>query len=221
MQLVAGGSGVVPLLAMARAHTDAGDATPFRLLYSVRTPADVFFRAELEQARSDGFRLDLVYTREAPDDWPREPGRLTHSAFEQLVVSAAEEPDVFVGGPTAFVEAVAQWLVELGHRPGRDPYRTIRRHVMTHVDGNAVAGAFADLLAFDVTAARARCAGCGAVAALATAMVYRSAAGSVVRCAGCDATLVTVVEAEGRTWLGFSGITAIEVRRPTGDDVVG
>lgn len=60
-----------------------------------------------------------------------------------------------------------------------------------------------------------------AVAALATAMVYRSAAGSVVRCAGCDATLDTVVEAEGRTWLGFSGITAIEVRRPTGDDVVG
>ncbi len=118
LQLVAGASGVVPLLAMARAHTDAGDATPFRLLCSVRTPADVFFRAEMEQARSDGFRLDLVYPREAPDDWPRGPGRLIHSAVKQLVVSAAEEPDVFVCGPTAFVEAVAQWLVELRHRPG-------------------------------------------------------------------------------------------------------
>ena len=92
---------------------------------------------------------------------------------------------------------------------------------MTHVDGNAVAGAFADLLTFDVTTARARCAGCGSVAELATAMVYRSAVGSVVRCAGCDATLATVVEAEGRVWLGLSGITAIEVRPPAGPDAPG
>ena len=82
---------------------------------------------------------------------------------------------------------------------------------MTHLDGNAVAGAFADLLAFDVTAARARCAGCGSVAVLATALVYRSDAGTVVRCAGCDAALATVVEADGRTWFGLVGITAIEV----------
>ncbi len=85
---------------------------------------------------------------------------------------------------------------------------------MTHLDGNAVAGAFADLLAFDVTTALARCAGCGSVAELATAMVYRSDAGAVVRCAGCDAALATVVEAEGRIWFGFAGISAIEVRRP-------
>ena len=89
---------------------------------------------------------------------------------------------------------------------------------MTHVDGNAVAGAFADLLAFEVTTARARCAGCGSVAPLATAMVYRSDVGSVVRCAGCDAALATVVEAEGRVWVGFSGISAIEVQRPADED---
>lgn len=92
---------------------------------------------------------------------------------------------------------------------------------MTHVDGNAVAGAFADLLAFDVTVARARCAGCGSVAPLATAMVYRTDVGSVVRCAGCDAALATVVEAEGRVWLGFSGITAMEVTKPVGADAAG
>ena len=118
VQLVAGGSGVVPLLAMARAHAAAGDATPFRLLYSVRTPQDVFFRDELEAARSDAFRLDLVYTRETPQGWPDLPGRLTSDALAQLVVGAEEQPDVFVCGPTSFVEAVAQWLVELGHRPG-------------------------------------------------------------------------------------------------------
>jgi hypothetical protein len=84
---------------------------------------------------------------------------------------------------------------------------------MTHLDGNAAAGAFADLLAFDVTLARARCAGCGSVAELATALVYRSDAGSVLRCPGCDAVLATVVEADERIWFGLNGITAVEVRR--------
>jgi hypothetical protein len=45
-------------------------------------------------------------------------------------------------------------------------------------------------------------------------MVYVSDAGSVVRCAGCDAVLATVVQAEGRTWFGLRGITAVEVARP-------
>ena len=83
---------------------------------------------------------------------------------------------------------------------------------MTHVDGNMVAGAFADLFTFDVTTATARCASCGAVAELATAMVYATDAGSVVRCAGCDAVLATVVQGEGRVWFGLRGITAVQVR---------
>jgi ferredoxin-NADP reductase len=118
VQLVAGGSGVVPLLAMVRAHVEAGDATPFRLLYSVRTPSDVFFDEELAAAGGSGaIQFDLVYTRSAPPDWPDPPGRLTHTSVEARVVPAGEEPRVFVCGPTAFVEAVARWLVDLGHRP--------------------------------------------------------------------------------------------------------
>jgi ferredoxin-NADP reductase len=118
VQLIAGGSGVVPLLAMVRAHAAAGDATRFRLLYSVRTPSDVFFREELAAAGDSGaIQLDLVYTRSAPPNWSNPPGRLTHTSVESRVVPAALEPRVFVCGPTAFVEAVAQWLVDLGHRP--------------------------------------------------------------------------------------------------------
>jgi ribosomal protein S27E len=83
---------------------------------------------------------------------------------------------------------------------------------MSHVDGNAVAGAFADLLSFDVTVAVARCSGCGQQAELARAVVYRSDAGTVVRCSGCDAVLATVVVGEGRLWFGLSGISALEVR---------
>jgi len=83
---------------------------------------------------------------------------------------------------------------------------------MTHLDGNMLAGTFADLFSFDVTTATARCAGCGAVAELATAMVYVSEAGSVVRCAACDGVLATVVQSEDRIWFGLRGVTAVEVQ---------
>jgi hypothetical protein len=82
---------------------------------------------------------------------------------------------------------------------------------MAHLDGNVLAGPLAELFAFDATTASARCAGCGHVALLATAMVHADAMGYVARCAGCDSVLATVVRGEGRTWLSLSGISALEV----------
>lgn len=119
VQLIAGGSGVVPLYAMAQAHADADDPTPFRLLYSVRTPDDVYFADEwrgLAEASSP-LRLSLVYSRRAPDGWPTPPGRITRDALSAAVIPAAERPRVYVCGSTGFVELVASWLVELGHEP--------------------------------------------------------------------------------------------------------
>ena len=92
---------------------------------------------------------------------------------------------------------------------------------MSHLDGNMLAGAFADLFTFEVTTATARCANCGAMAELATAMVYASDAGSVVRCAGCDAVLATVVQGDGRVWFGMRGISAVEVRASADDGSFG
>jgi len=86
---------------------------------------------------------------------------------------------------------------------------------MEHVDGNAIAGPLADYVTFDVTMAVGRCAGCGTLAELARAMVYRSGAGTVVRCATCDNVLATLVEADDRAWISLRGMTAIEVRRPS------
>lgn len=120
VQLIAGGSGVVPLVAMAESHARSGDPAPFRLLYSVRTPEDVFFRAELDALTiGDAPALDLryAYTRRAPDDWATAPGRITRTALEAAVVAATATPRVFVCGPTPFVETVADWLLELGHDP--------------------------------------------------------------------------------------------------------
>ncbi|MBT2517825.1 oxidoreductase [Streptomyces sp. ISL-90] len=117
VQLIAGGSGVVPLFAMASAHAEADDPTPFRLLYSVRTPDDVYFADELAElaAASAPFRLDLIYTRRAPEGWPTTPGRIMRDALEAAVIPAVDNPLVYVCGSTGFVERVASWLIELGH----------------------------------------------------------------------------------------------------------
>ncbi|HET8896247.1 MAG TPA: FAD-binding oxidoreductase, partial [Protaetiibacter sp.] len=94
VQLIAGGSGVVPLYAMAAAHAAAADPTEFRLLYSVRTPEDVFFRAELAAlATADpSLQLDFVYTRRVPDGWPTPPGRVTEDMVHAATVAAASRP---------------------------------------------------------------------------------------------------------------------------------
>src|SRR5262245_9875138 len=77
IQLVAGGSGIVPLMAMIRSRVSTRSTAPFRLLYSVREPGMVLYRDEL-QALSDQNRpvtLAYAYTRVTPKDWPRPPGR--------------------------------------------------------------------------------------------------------------------------------------------------
>ncbi|TDB97117.1 ferredoxin reductase [Actinomadura sp. 7K534] len=111
--LVAGGSGIVPLMAMIRARGQAGSRTPFRLVYSVRTPADRFYRAELRRG-APGLDVAYLYTREAPDGG-RPPGRLTVADLNSHGWPADFEPDCFVCGPTGFVETAADQLLALGH----------------------------------------------------------------------------------------------------------
>ncbi len=117
VQLVAGGSGVVPLLAMARAHAASGSTAPFRLLYSVRAPSEVFYAEELAALASPHLEVTFVYTRETPDGWHTPAGRVTREILREATFPASERPAVFVCGPTGFVESVADWLVELGHDP--------------------------------------------------------------------------------------------------------
>jgi len=118
VQLIGGGSGIVPLIAMIRSHRAAGSRTPFRLLYSVRSPDDAFFRNELEQP-GDDVSVTVFYTRRVPDAWPRPPGRATEAELAAATIPAAQHPTVFVCGPTGFVEATARALVAQGHDPHR------------------------------------------------------------------------------------------------------
>jgi ferredoxin-NADP reductase len=120
VQLIGGGSGCVPLLAMARAHARLGSQAPFRLLYSVRSPELVFYRDELEALSVRGsLEVEFVFTRSAGPLATVPPGRITRERLAAAVFPPAENPTVYVCGPTRFVEAVATWLVDEGHSPAR------------------------------------------------------------------------------------------------------
>jgi len=115
VQLIGGGSGVVPLIAMIRAHAASASPVEFRLLYSVRTPVDVFYANELKALESDKLTITYVYTRRTPPDWPIAAGRINREIIEQATFPPGVTPAVFVCGPTGFVESVADTLVALGH----------------------------------------------------------------------------------------------------------
>jgi ferredoxin-NADP reductase len=118
--LVAGGSGVVPLMSMIRARAAAGSAAPFRLVYSVRSPETALYAAGLERLSKapDGFQLSYVYTRSGPPGVKVRIGRLTPVVLSAPGWTSKDAPAVFICGPTGFVEAAASLLVKARHDQG-------------------------------------------------------------------------------------------------------
>jgi ferredoxin-NADP reductase len=114
--LVAGGSGVVPLMAMLRHRRDSRSPVPAKLLYSSRTFEDVIYRDELDHLGAD---VVQTLTRAQPPGWTGFSRRVDLDMLRDVAYPPEQDPRVFVCGPTAFVEAVAEGLVALGHRPGR------------------------------------------------------------------------------------------------------
>ena len=108
--LVGGGSGVVPLMAMLRHRRRVAPATPMRLVYSVRTAADVIFGDEL------GDDALLTFTREPPEDWTGHSGRIGAAL---LAEPAAGVEVAFVCGSNGFVEAASELLLDAGLEAGQ------------------------------------------------------------------------------------------------------
>jgi ferredoxin-NADP reductase len=116
--LVAGGSGIVPLMAMLRHHVAvaARDAVRARLLYSARAWEDIIYRDELAQlGDASGIEVQYTLTREAPRDWTGYRRRIDRAMLEQVGWPAKTGPRAFVCGPTPLVESVATLLVEVGY----------------------------------------------------------------------------------------------------------
>jgi ferredoxin-NADP reductase len=119
--LVGGGSGVVPLMAMLRAHAAAASDAPARLLLSSRTWDEVIYREELAALARDDPAVEVVHTltRAAPAGWEGPRRRIDREMLAELSWPAAERPLAYVCGPTGLVEAAASALVALGHDPAR------------------------------------------------------------------------------------------------------
>jgi ferredoxin-NADP reductase len=117
--LVAGGSGVVPLMAMIRARAAAGSDADMRLLFSSRGWDDVIYRDELERLDGDGLRVVHTLTRAQPPGWRGYARRIDAAMLTEVGPPVAERPLVYVCGPTPLVEAVAEALVQLGHDGAR------------------------------------------------------------------------------------------------------
>jgi ferredoxin-NADP reductase len=119
--LVAGGSGICPLMAMLRLRHTAASTAPTRLLYSSRSLDEVIFRKELETlvATDTGLEVVNTLTRSQPEDWTGPRRRIDTAMLNEVAWQAAERPLVFVCGPTPLVESVAESLVQLGHEPTR------------------------------------------------------------------------------------------------------
>jgi ferredoxin-NADP reductase len=121
--LVAGGSGIVPLMAMLRHRAAVLETTaarrdvPARLLYSSRRWDDMIYRDALARLADDDATLEiaLTFTREPPRGWTGFRRRVDRLMLAEVSWPPSERPHVFVCGPTPLVEAAATALVELRH----------------------------------------------------------------------------------------------------------
>jgi ferredoxin-NADP reductase len=111
VQLVGGGSGVAPFVAMLDQQRRVDGPAPVRLLLSVRTADDVPARAVVDPYAT------VTLTRQMPPGWRGESGRVDAALLTRCTFPPAERPRIYVCGPTAFAESAAAALVELGHDP--------------------------------------------------------------------------------------------------------
>jgi ferredoxin-NADP reductase len=119
--LVAGGSGIAPLMAMIRHRAAARSDAPTRLLYSSRSREDTIYVEEFDRLAAEDAALEVIHTltRSQPPGWKGYSRRIDWEMLDAVAPSPQERPLAFVCGPTPLVETVATVLVELGHEPAR------------------------------------------------------------------------------------------------------
>jgi ferredoxin-NADP reductase len=117
--LVAGGSGVAPLMAMIRLRAHAGSEVDTRLLLSARDWDDIIYRDELQRLNGDRLTVVHTLTSSQPPGWAGYARSVDASMLAEVGPGPEQRPLVYVCGPTPFVEAVAEALVHLGHQPQR------------------------------------------------------------------------------------------------------
>jgi len=118
--LIAGGSGIAPLMSMLRQRVVSGSETPIRLIYSVRAPHDIIYRHDLEEFdRLPGVDVTYTYTREQPEGWTGYRRRIDTELLREVAWPTMDGAQAYVCGPTAFVETATAGLAQLDYPPER------------------------------------------------------------------------------------------------------
>ena len=119
--LVAGGSGIAPLMAMIRHRAAAQSDASCRLLYSSRSREETIFAEELDRLAAQDAALEVIHTltRSQLPGWTGYSRRIDQEMLEEVAPSPEQRSLTFICGPTPLVETVATVLVELGHDPAR------------------------------------------------------------------------------------------------------
>jgi ferredoxin-NADP reductase len=114
--LVAGGSGIVPLMSMLRHRQAAGSRVPARLLYSSRSSEEIIYKAELERLQADGRGLEVIHTltRFQPEGWCGFSRRIDLEMLDEVAQPFGYDLLAYLCGPTAMVEMAASGLLTLG-----------------------------------------------------------------------------------------------------------
>jgi ferredoxin-NADP reductase len=124
--MIAGGIGVTPFRSMLKFAVDTRLEKPLVLIYSSKTPADIVFRAELEEfaRRSHTIRLLHTITRpeQASEPWAGRTGRIDAELIREGM-RGIRHPLVYVAGPPGFVSETKRLLDEEAH-VSKDDLRT-------------------------------------------------------------------------------------------------
>ena len=119
--LVAGGSGIVPLMAMLRHREAAASTVPALLIYSSRSIENIIYREEIDRMSADDGGLVVFHTltRRQPEGWAGGSRRIDREMLKSVGIAPAAMPRIFICGPTPMVETAATALREIGHAPER------------------------------------------------------------------------------------------------------
>jgi ferredoxin-NADP reductase len=119
--LVAGGSGILPLMAMIRHRAAVASSVPTRLIYSSRTYDDIIYRDELDHLMKSSTMLEVAQTltQAQPPGWTGYARRIDTQMLREVAWPVDHHPLMLICGPTPFVETAATGLVTLGHEPAR------------------------------------------------------------------------------------------------------
>ena len=113
--LIGAGTGVVPLRAMRLEHQYENSKVPIRLLYSVKSHFDMAYKYKLLPREGDPpMDVEITFTRQSPDDWKGNKGRINTGLINKTLETYADIPMAYICGPTPFVESVAGLLIEAG-----------------------------------------------------------------------------------------------------------